>query len=294
MISTPTHHDTITAGDITGEGILWDSRRHLLWWTDIQRSRLYRHDWATRTTRVLPAPERIGSFGLVKDSERLIVAFASGIAFYDPFSQHVEWLARPSVDTAHLRFNDGRVDRAGRFWAGTMDERRVREPVGALFSYDRVKGLVKHRDGVFISNGLCMSPDGSRLYFADTPARTIDVYELHPTEGTLGECRVFARIEDNAAPDGGTVDSQGYVWNAQWGGSRVVRYAPDGSVDLTLAVPTCQPTCVCFGGPDLDMLFVTSAVENLDEATRLREPNAGDVFVYRTVFKGLPEQEYLP
>jgi sugar lactone lactonase YvrE len=286
--------DIIPAGDTVGECALWDHRRQALWWTDIQRSRLYRYDWARRHCQLLPAPERIGSFGLVADSTRFITAFASGIAFYDPESRAVEWLARPAADQARVRFNDGRVDRQGRFWSGTMIDGQPKLPVGTLYSYDARAGLRSHVGGVVISNGLCMSPDGSLLYFADSPTRTISVHDVREPDGRLGAPRVFARTEAPAVPDGAAIDAEGCLWSAQWGGARVVRYTPDGQVDLALTVPASQPTCVAFGGPALDLLFVTSAREHLDEATLREQPQAGDVFVYQTPFKGLPEEEYRP
>ena len=286
--------DIIPAGDITGEGVLWDWRRQALWWTDIQRSRLYRYDWATRERALLPAPERIGSFGLVADSTQLIAAFASGIAMYDPTAMHVTWLARPEVGRPEIRFNDGRVDRRGRFWSGTMQDNEPRKPLGALYSFDAVHGLRRHLSDVMISNGLCMSPDGSTLYFADSPRRTITAYDLQEPGGSLGGAREFARTVQPAVPDGSTVDAEGCVWNAQWGGSSVIRYSPDGREQMRVTVPASQVTCMCFGGPALDVLFVTSAREHLDAAALQREPHAGDVFVYQTPFKGLPEEEYRP
>ena len=286
--------DIIPAGDIVGEGVLWDWRRQALWWTDIQRSRLYRYDWAKRERTILPAPERIGSFGLVARSDDLIAAFASGIAMYDPVATRVTWLARPEVDRPDIRFNDGRVDRRGRFWTGTMQDHGTREPIGKLYSFDSTRGLRCHIDAVLISNGLCMSPDGAKLYFADSPTRTISVYDVDEPAGTLGAPRVFVRTVEPAVPDGATVDADGCVWNALWGGSCVVRYTPDGREDLRVALPVSQLTCVCFGGPELDLMFVTSAREHLDAAALQREPHAGNVFVYQTPFRGLPEEEYRP
>ncbi|MGH8252646.1 MAG: SMP-30/gluconolactonase/LRE family protein [Steroidobacteraceae bacterium] len=286
--------EIIPAGDTTGEGVLWDWRRQALWWTDIQRSRLYRFDWATHQRQMLPAPERIGSFGLITGSDRLITAFASGIAIYEPASKEVTWLTRPDVSRPNMRFNDGRVDRRGRFWAGTMQDLAPRSPVGKLYSYDATHGLRCHVTDVLISNGLCMSPDGSQLYFADSPTHTINTYEMDATTGTLAAPHLFARTAAPAVPDGATVDADGCMWSAQWGGSSVVRYTPDGHEDLRVSLPASQVTCVCFGGPGLDLMFITSARENLDAAALQSEPHAGDVFVYQTPFKGLPEEEYRP
>ena len=286
--------DILAARNILGEGILWDSRRQLLWWTDIQGRQLYRYDWARSSMQVLDTPERVGSFGLVANTERLITAFASGIALYDTRDRAIEWLARPDEMVPGIRFNDGRVDRRGRFWSGTMVEDPQCQASGCLYSVDAVGGMRCHVRGVRISNGLCMSPDGARLYFADSPTHTIFVFDLFEPAGDLGPPQIFARTPEGALPDGATVDVDGCVWSAQWGASRVVRYTPDGRIDRILEVPACQPTCVCFAGPDLDVLCVTSAREGLDEASLQSEPHAGAVFLYRTGVQGLPEPEYLP
>jgi L-arabinonolactonase len=284
--------DIFRVGNIVGEGILWDSRRQVLWWTDIQTCRLYRYDWALQRQQTSHTPERVGSFGLIAGSESLITAFASGIALYDTQRQAVDWLARPATIAPGIRFNDGRVDRRGRFWSGTMVEDEQSAPLGCLYSIEGAGEPRCHLQGVKISNGLCSSPDGTQLYFADSPTRTISVYELIEPEGILGKRRIFAQTPEGAFPDGATVDVDGCVWSAHWGAGCVVRYTPDGRIDRTLQVPTRQPTCVCFAGPDLDILCVTSAREGLDETTLRAEPHAGDVFLYRTGTQGLPESEY--
>jgi L-arabinonolactonase len=286
--------DILGCRNIVGEGILWDSRRELLWWTDIQGWELYRYDWAQASMEVLDTPERVGSFGFVAGSDRLITAFASGIALYDVHDGSVEWLARPDTIVPGIRFNDGRVDRRGRFWSGTMVEHEHCAATGCLYSVNSTDGIRCHVRGIRISNGLCMSPDGSRLYFADSPTRTIFVYELIEPAGSLGPPQVFARTPEGALPDGAAVDVDGCVWSAHWGAGCVVRYTPDGRIDRTIQVPACQPTCVCFGGPDLDVLCVSSAREGLNEASLQSEPHAGAVFLYRTGVRGIPEPEFAP
>jgi L-arabinonolactonase len=285
--------DILGARNIVGEGILWDSRRQVLWWTDIQGRELYRYHWADTALQVLDTPERIGSFGLVAGSERLIAAFASGIALYDPHERTAQWLARPDAVIPGIRFNDGRVDRRGRFWSGTMIEDPRCTATASLYSMS-CGNIRQHLDGIGISNGLCMSPDGSRLYFADSPTRTIFVYPVLEPDGQLGAASVFARTPEGAQPDGATVDLDGCVWSAHWGAGRVVRYTPEGRIDQTLQIPACQPTCACFAGPDLDVLCVTSAREGLNEASLQSEPHSGSVFLYRTGVQGLPECEYRP
>jgi L-arabinonolactonase len=286
--------DIFKVGNIVGEGILWDSRRALLWWTDVQGRQLHRYDWTRGSLQIFDTPERVGSFGLVAGSDRLIAAFASGVALYDPFVQTIEWLARPESIGPGIRFNDGRVDRRGRFWSGTMVESEHSGTGGCLYSIGVGAETRCHLSGVQISNGLCFSPDGTRMYFADSPTRAISVFQLTEPAGVLGPPRVFAKTPEGAFPDGSAIDAEGCVWSAHWGAGCVVRYTPEGGIDRTLQIPTCQPSCVCFGGPDLDVLCVTSAREGLDGKTLQAEPNAGDVFLYRAGVKGLPESEYRP
>jgi L-arabinonolactonase len=286
----PPPHAILSARNILGEGILWDARRRALWWTDIHGQRLHCHDWQRDDTTCYATPERLSSFGLIKGREPLIAAFASGIGIYDPIGQIVDWLARPKLAPAE-RFNDGRVDRQGRFWSGTMVEGE-HTPAGSLYSIAGADTVRCHLREVSISNGLCFSPDGLRMYFADSPTHLIQVFDVLEPDGLLSAPRPFARTPGGAFPDGATVDADGCVWSAHWGAGCVVRYTPEGRVDRTISVPASQPSCVCFAGTQLDLLCVTTARHGLDEASLDAEPNAGDVFVYRVGVQGLPESEY--
>jgi L-arabinonolactonase len=291
-MTAPAPIEILKVRNTVGEGILWDWRRQLLWWTDIPNRILYRYDWNSGITQSLETPERVGSFGLIEDSERLVVAFATGVALYEPYERAVEWVARPEEIAPGIRFNDGRVDRTGRFWSGTMVEGGTNAHGACLYSVSAAGAWRRHFGGIAISNGLCLSPDGRLLYFADSPTRTIRVFEMMEPEGTLGASRIFARTADGSVPDGAAIDADGCMWSAQWGGGCVVRYTPDGRIDRTLRVPARQPSCVCFAGADLDILCITSASEGLDEEALRDDPNAGDVFFYRTGVRGLREPEY--
>jgi sugar lactone lactonase YvrE len=165
-----------------------------------------------------------------------------------------------------------------------------RPTAGSLY---RLAGTDCHRvfGGIQISNSLCFSPDGSTLYFADSPTGRIQAYELDAETGDPGRSQVFAEI-DNGVPDGSTVDAEGFLWNAQWGGGKVVRYAPSGSIDLELELPTTQPTCVCLGGEQLDHLFVTTATVELDPKSLASQPEAGNVLIYRTPLRGIAESRF--
>lgn len=284
--------EVIAVRNTVGEGILWDARLRALWWTDIAERRLHRLDWGRHTPQVFETPERLGSFGLVRDHESLVAAFETGFALYEPATAHLQWLARPAEIEAGIRFNDGRVDRSGRFWAGTMVEDEREQGDGRLYCLDGAGRAHCRLDGIRISNGLCTSPEGRRLYFADSPTRTIREFELIEPEGIIGTSRVFARTPEGAFPDGATVDADGCLWSAHWGAGCVVRYTPQGQVDRTIEVPTRQPSCVCFAGPRLDMLCVTSARQGLDPGILEREPQAGAVFFYSIGVRGLMEEEY--
>jgi L-arabinonolactonase len=282
----------LRAGNIVGEGILWDVRTQALWWTDIQGRCLHRLDWQHGTIQIIDTPDRVGSFGLISGRSEFIVAFANGIAIYDPFSRSTEALDNPYPLDAGIRFNDGRVDRQGRFWAGTMVEGPQFDAGGCLYSVDSARTVRREASGIRIANGLCFSPDGTRMYFADSPTRTIRVYDFADEASVLGAPKTFANTPPGAFPDGATVDAEGCVWSAHWGAGCVVRYTPEGAVDRVIEIPTCQPSCVCFAGPDLDVLCVTTAREGLNATALQSEPHAGDVFLYRVNIRGLPESEF--
>ena len=290
---TPTPYAIIPAANVLGEGVLWDDAAAALWWTDIQSSELLRYDWNTERVERIKLPNRLGSFGLVEDSTDMIAAFADGIALYHPKTASLQWICRQSPGVLHLRFNDGRMDRQGRFWTGTMVENDSSDGEATLYCVNTDGVTASHERGLRITNGLCTSPDGRRLYLADSPRSVIYRYALDPETGTLSDRQVFARTSTGAYPDGANVDADGCMWSAQWGGSRVVRYTPDGRIDQTLEVPVSQPTCIAFGGPDRDLLFVSTARDGLSAQALADEPQAGDVLVYRVPgVRGLPEPRF--
>lgn len=285
--------DIIPCQNILGEGVQWNHRDQSVWWTDIQGSKLYRHQPSTQELQQWSTPERVGCFAFVQRDSRLLVAFDSGFAWLDLPTGHCEWIARPESGVPGNRFNDGRVDRQGRFWAGSLVEEALsKNQQAALYCLDHRQSVRRHLTGLKISNSLCWSPDSSKLYHADSPGHCIQVYDFEPVAGTLANPRVFASLPDNMEPDGACIDAEGYLWNAQWGGSRVVRYAPDGSIDRLLQLPVTQPTCVAFGGPDMDWLLITSARKGLSAQALAAQPEAGSVFIYQTDVQGLPENWY--
>ncbi|MEL4281913.1 SMP-30/gluconolactonase/LRE family protein [Shewanella mangrovisoli] len=273
---------TIPVGNHLGEGVLWDELHQSIWWTDILSAVIYRFHLDNRTLDTFPMPHRVGSFGLTAKPTTLIVAFDIGIAFYDIEDQSLTWLAQPEAQIEGNRFNDGRIDRQGRFWAGTMVEQRHSEAQhAALYCIDENGDCHQRLTHLEISNGLCWSPDGRTLYHADSPTHQIHQYDVDIQTGLLSRKRLFAITSNRVFPDGSDVDAAGYLWNAQWGGGQVVRYRPNGEVDLILKLPVTHPTSIAFGGERREFLIVTSAKHSLEASQLEQEPQAGDVFIYQ-------------
>jgi len=264
-------------GSVLGEGPVWDERSGTLYWVDIKAPALYATDVATRETRRWSMPERIGAVGL-REGPGLVAALKSGFAFIDLPAGTVRPIVDPESDRPGNRLNDGKVDPLGRFWAGSMDDEE-RAPTGHLYRLDPDLSVERFEIGFCVTNGIGWSGDGRRLYFADTFERRIHVYDFDMGAGRVGAARVFAEIPaDQGYPDGLTVDAEDHVWGAHWGGGRITRYRPDGSIERVLELPAPLVTSCCFGGPRLETLYVTTASINLDEATRAAAPLSGGLF----------------
>lgn len=279
-----------------GEGPLWNERDGKLWWTDIQARRLHRFALTSGAVETFEMPERLCSFALLPEGgSRFLAAFETGMAYYDIDSKSLEWVARIEAPGSGRRFNDGRTDQQGRFWVGTMveNEEQAGGDTGALFCLDHSGELLPHAVGVAISNSLCTSPDGSTLYFADSPKKVIFAFDLDPEAGSISNKRFFAEVEEGE-PDGAVVDEEGCVWNARWGAGQLVRHAPDGKVLQTVKVPASQVSSLAFGGPDRKTLFVTSARDGMDPAALAQDPGAGNLFVFEADVAGLPGVPFMP
>lgn len=282
--------DTIPCQNTLGEGVQWNDRDQSIWWTDIQSAKIFSYSPASKHLREWSTPERVGCFAFCETDERLLVAFASGIAWLDLTSNDIEWIARPELALAGNRFNDGRVDRQGRFWVGSIVERRQDDDQGAaLYCLDQQMSVSCHLTGLGISNSLCWSPDSRQLYHADSPTHTIRVFDFDAQTGALANPEIFAKAPAGVEPDGACIDAEGHLWSAQWGAGCVVRYAPDGREVARLTLPFSQPTCVAFGGPQLEWLLITSARQGLSEAQLQAQPQAGNLMIYQTNICGLPE-----
>jgi len=286
---------TLEVSNILAEGVQWHIARQQIWWTDIQAAVLYCYTPSSEQLQRFEMPHRVGCFGFIESSDRLIIAFDIGIALYDIESESIEWLAQPESCIEGNRFNDGRIDAQGRFWAGTMVEQASNlGQSGSLYRLADDQKCTVMITGLTISNGLCWSPDGRYLYHADSPEHQIYRYHFDISSGEISNKKLFAQTPTHCFPDGSIVDAQGYLWNAQWGGSRVVRYSPAGEIDLIVELPVSQVSCIAIGGPNLDWLIVTSAQHQLTADELTREPQAGNVFVYQLYgISGMAENQYI-
>jgi L-arabinonolactonase len=276
-----------------GEGILWDDAAAAIRWTDIHGRRLWRWEAGSARVSSIALPDRLACFAPLADGT-LLAGFADGLHRFDPATGARTAIADIAAGRSGIRLNDGKLDRDGRLVFGTMHESdAAATAIAEVWSYAGVagQGPIRLFDGVRISNSIAFSPDGTRMYFADTPQRTIWHFRYDRASGAVSDRRVFVQT-GNGYPDGSCVDADGCLWNAEWDGGRVVRYAPDGSIDRIIEFPASRMTCPAFGGTDLSTLFVTSARAGLDAQALAREPLAGSLFAVRPGVSGLRDTAF--
>lgn len=260
-----------------GEGPIWHPGRQELFFFDIEQETLTAANAAGEITNQWLFNETMAAAAIV-DDDTLVLAAETGLKGFDIATGGIAPIVGIEASNSATRTNDSRVHPSGAFWVGTMSK-GDEGPIGAVYHY-RDGTLTTLLSEISIPNATCFSPDGTIAYWADTPTRKIMQCATDPQTGLpIGEWTLFADVSDHrGAPDGAVVDSEGYLWSARWGGSCVVRHAPDGSVDRIIELPVSQVTCPAFGGPDLKTLYITTASTGLDDAQRAAEPHAGGVF----------------
>jgi sugar lactone lactonase YvrE len=270
-----------------GEGPRWDARAQRLLWVDIMRGRVHAFRPGHAACRSVDVGRPVGALAGTADGG-IVLAVAGGFARLDWDSGQVRMLAAVEADRPQNRMNDGACDPAGRFWAGTMalDEG---PGAGALYRLDPDGTVRTMLTGVSISNGIDWSLDGRRMYYVDSPTRRIDAFDFDPRTGAIANRRTFVALPPEAGfPDGLTVDADGFVWLALWGGAALHRYDPEGARERIVPLPVTHPTSCAFGGSDLDELYVTSARRPLSADERARQPMAGGLLRLRPGVVGRP------
>lgn len=262
------------AGAELGEGPVWDARSSRVVWVDITARRIHLTDTSNGATDRIEVPLDVGAVA-PRAAGGFVAALQDG--FWVVGDGPAERIAAVPEARPGLRFNDGKCDPAGRFWAGTM-ARDQAPGAGALYCLDLDGEARMVLDGVTVSNGLAWSPDGRTMHYIDTPTQRVDAFCFDPLTGGIEDRRPEIHIPTEAgAPDGMTIDAEGGLWIALWGGSAVHRYL-DGRLERVIQLPVSQPTSCCFAGEGLDELYVTSARQGLSEGQLRTEPLAGALF----------------
>ncbi len=280
--------------NILGEGPVWDAEAQVLYWVDIYGQTFYRFSPTTGELRAFEVGVQVGVLA-PRAAGGLIMATRNGFALWDEHSEALTFLADPEANHPETRFNDGAVDPAGRFWAGTMleDSEEWDLAPGNLYRLDPDYTLTRMETGIAISNGIGWSPDSKTMYFTDSPRQVIYAYDYDQATGTIENRRPFIQTPGEASvPDGLTVDSEGCIWSARWGGWRIIRYDPQGKPEREIVLPVQYPTSCTFGGAALDELYITSAAVRVSAHKRSQQPLAGDVFRLRPGVSGLKQPRF--
>lgn len=271
------------------EGPVWDHRRQQLIWVDIEQSQIHRYDPATKEDTVYQLDKMVGAAVPTQTEHQLLLALADGIALFDSGTQRLSYVDTTERDVPGNRFNDGKCDPAGRFWAGTMSLRQT--PVaGALYCLFTDHSVHKKIDNVTISNGLAWTADAQTMYFVDSPTQQVMAYDYDPATGDIGNPRVVIRIPPKlGTPDGMTIDREDKLWIALWGGFGVGRWDPlSGELMEMVRVNAPQVTSCTFGGAELDELFITTARSGMSEEQLDKYPESGGLFNVRPGIAGRP------
>lgn len=278
-----------------GEGPWWSVEEHRLYWVDITGRSVQRIALDGSAFQRWEVPSDVG-FVVPHRDGGAVLGLRDGLYQLELDTGKTRLLLSLEEDLPDQRLNDGKCDPRGRLWFGSMRDDSA-EPVGALYRYDGGAQAIRVLDEVLTSNGLGWSPDGTRMYYTDSPRQRIDQLDFDGPTGTVGKRCLFAPNPPDsppqALPDGLAVDSQGFVWSAMWDGACILRYAPDGSLDRTVRLPVARPTSCMFAGPGLTTLVITSAVDGPTMASA-RQDLCGATFLLDLEVPGLPEVPFAP
>jgi sugar lactone lactonase YvrE len=278
---------------LLGEGPVWDAKQKMICWVDILNGEIHQYSPVLKLHTTIPVHQIIGSFALCSDGN-FIAALQNGFAFINRTSGEIKMIADPENHLPNNRFNEGKCDPAGRFWAGTMS---LSEDTGAGNVYKIHYQLVPEKiiENVSISNGMAWSANHQTFYYIDTPTHEVVSYDYEKATGHISNKKVIIEIDDqDGYPDGMTIDNEGMLWIAHWDGWQVTRWNPFSSKKLfSIPLPVAKITSCTFGGENFTDLYITSAKKELTAEELKRQPLAGSLFVFRNCgFKGMPAVEF--
>jgi sugar lactone lactonase YvrE len=276
----------VDAHAIIGEGPWWDSRALLLYWIDIKGKNLHIFDPSTASDRVLGLGRQPGTV-VGRDSGGLLLALEDGFAFFDPATGEMRVLFDPEAGCESNRFNDGKCDSRGRFWVGSMDDEELRD-TGSLYRLSPGLRCERLFDGVGVSNGMAWSPDDKTMYYVDSHRPRVEAFDFEAETGAISGRRVAFEIPPSmGCPDGMTIDEEGMLWVALWMGWGIGRWDPrTGRLIERIDVPAARTSSCVFGGPDLDMLYITTASIGVGPAELAAQEHAGGLFAYKPALRG--------
>jgi L-arabinonolactonase len=290
----------VDSKDRLGEGCFWDSKESAIWWLDVVLpSRIHKLVLATGVHRTWHFSEMVSATAMRGDGT-LVVGCEFGVKTFDPNTGALTPVIHPDADMPQNRGNDGACDAAGRFWFGTMQQNiapdgadlDITQNSGRLFRIGKDFKSNVMESNIGVSNGPCWSPDSKVFYFTDSRAQIIWAYDFDLDAGTISNKRIFNDAKDHGYPDGATVDAEGHLWSARWEGSCVLRLDPRGRLDRVVPMPARRPTCVCFGGPKLDTMFVTTARLHVPKPELERYPLQGGLFCFNPQVKGFEKHQF--
>ena len=276
-----------------GEGPVWDVRAQRLYWLDIVGRQLHVFNPLDGTNTTYGCPDIVTSVS-PRAVGGVLLTMRRSFALFDDATGRFETIAEVEWDMAGNRFNDGKTDRRGRHWAGTMGDVDWDHPIGNLYRFGPDHRPVRVAEKIRCSNGIAWSPDDRTMYFCESFAYVIHAYEFDAESGEIANRRTFAEIDPDSGsfPDGITVDAEGFVWSAQPVFGRLVRYDPAGRIERIIALPVSRGTSVMFGGPDLSTLYITTMRATLDEPQLSEEPLAGSLLAIRPGVRGIAETPF--
>ena len=284
----------VAAGAKLGEGTFWDIDAQALWWIDIFGKTIHRYAPDTGALAQFSTPEEPGCLA-TRTGGGLVLSMTNGFFFFDPDTGKFEPIIDPEADLPATRFNDGRTDRQGRFWSGSMVIDAASEPrkVAALYRLDADRSCHRVLEGIGCCNGLAWSPDSKTMYHSDSHTSLIRAWDFDPATGDVDNEREFADLASiQGLADGATVDAEGCYWVTIPFQGKVLRFDPAGALMRTIVLPCDIPTCCEFGGRDLDILYVTSAALNRTAQELVDQPLAGGLFAIDTGVRGIAAVPY--
>ncbi|MBX2827353.1 MAG: SMP-30/gluconolactonase/LRE family protein [Flavobacteriaceae bacterium] len=287
MQSTPVAQLEFEIKAELGEGAFWNYQTQKFYWIDILKKNLHIYNPGTNENQTLPVPSPIGTV-VPKNDSLAVIALEDGIYTINTSTGSISVLSDVEKELTVNRFNDGKCDPNGNLWVGSMNYPQD-EATGSVYKINEEGKTEKMIDSVTISNGIVWTQDHKTLYYIDTPTGTIRAYDYDETDATISNERIAVEVNPkDGFPDGMTIDSEDMLWVGMWNGNAVARYNPiSGTLISKIEVPAHNVTSCAFGGPNLDLLYITTASVDMTDTEKEKYPKAGSIFVAKPGVSGV-------